>query len=262
MDTMLVAVFESAQEASIAVRVLEDLHAAGSVFVYGLAVVLIDSDNIAMVSAAGVQSSLDLALGAATKLLSKLIVARSGCDYIPAVDLPITMAKVGIDKAFLDEASRHFLPGRAAVVSEIEGEGAGLIVSMGALDRGIVCHCTRSDSADAWMAEELDAADREVRMLEDEITQTLSVSKEDLRRKLDLARTRQQAAKATSRCLAVSVKREAEAKIVSLQKHAALAGGCTKERLKKLIDEVRDEYINRATKLNFASRIAGDFFGA
>ncbi len=262
MDRMLVAVFENEQEASSAARALEDLHAEGVVFVYGLALVFNDSKRVWTVPSTGAQAPMDPVLGAGTRDLSQLIVARAGNDYTPPVDLQIIIAKAGIDGAFLDEASRQLLPGRVAVVSEIEEERTSLIDTARTFERCIMIRCVRGDGADARMSEELEAAYREVKTLEDELPQAPNESKPDLRRKLDLARAKRQAAKDLARRHVESVKREAEAKLVSLQERAALAGGGTKERLEKLIDEVRGDYLNRAVKLNLARRIAGDIFGA
>ena len=262
MDTMLVAVFENEQEASSAARALEDLHAEGAVFVYGLALIFRDSNNVLTVPATDSAAPMDPALGAATRHLSELIVARAANDFIPPVDSAITVARAGVDGHFIGEASGQLLLGRAAVVSEIEEDRASLIDTARVFKRGIVLRCVRREGADDRMGEELKAAYREVRTLEDELLQAPNESKPSLRLKLDLARAQRQAAKDLAQRHAECVKREAEAKLVSLQERAALAGGGTKERLEKLIDEVRGDYVNRAAKLNLAWRIVGGLFGA
>jgi hypothetical protein len=72
---------------------------------------------------------------------------------------------------------------------------------------------------------------------------------------LDLAKDKFQTTKDRVRHRAAFIKLEAEAKIVSLQEHAAKADGRIKARLERLANEVRVDYVNRATTLNLARQI-------
>jgi hypothetical protein len=115
---------------------------------------------------------------------------------------------------------------------------------------------------DVQIAKELGALHSEIQTLETQVLQTPEGTRAQLQRQLDLARARFQATKDRARQHAASIKREAEAKIVSLQERSAKAEGGIKARLEKLADEIRVDYVNRATKLNLAWKLAGDIFAA
>ena len=72
---------------------------------------------------------------------------------------------------------------------------------------------------------------------------------------LKVKKDRLQATKDRARYRAASIKLEAEAKIVSLQERAAKAEGGIKARLERLANEVRVDYVNRATTLNLSWKI-------
>ncbi|HEX2929532.1 MAG TPA: hypothetical protein VHV54_07450, partial [Candidatus Binatia bacterium] len=98
----------------------------------------------------------------------------------------------------------------------------------------------------------------EIQTLEKQILQPLGGSRAQLQGKLDMARAKLQTMQDGARRHAASIKREAEAKIASLQERAAKAEGGIKTRLERLADEVRVDYVNRATKLNLAWKFTLD----
>jgi hypothetical protein len=113
---------------------------------------------------------------------------------------------------------------------------------------------------DVQITAELNALRGEIQALEKQVLQTLGESRAQLQRKLDLARARFQSMTDGAKRHAASIKREAEAKIASLQERAVKSEGGIKARLERLADEVRVDYVNRATKLNLAWKFAGDMF--
>lgn len=76
------------------------------------------------------------------------------------------MANAGVGGDFLDEVSRHLLPGRSAIVSEIEEEmPASLDILLESLGGTIFC-CVRRDVMDTQIAIDLDALHCEIKTLE------------------------------------------------------------------------------------------------
>ena len=126
MDNMLVAVFETERQASAAARAMKELSTEGVVLVYASAVIVKGFKRIAIVNFAHDQNSRDPALATATRSLIGLLghswqsaeEATAECT----TDLMLELANVGVDGGFLDEVSRHLLPGTAAIVSEIDEE--------------------------------------------------------------------------------------------------------------------------------------------
>jgi uncharacterized membrane protein len=264
VDKLLVAVFENEKKASMAALALQELHTEGTVLVYALAVITKGFNKIAVMEVRAGQALLEPVIGRATRSVIKLLEEPlSPIDNVgsgPIVDWMINMANAGVDGDFLDEVSRHLLPGRSAIVSEIEEEmPASLDILLESLG-GTIFRCVRRDVLDAQIATDLDALHCEMKTLENALLLAQEDSKAILRMKLHLAKTRFQTTKEQAQRLAACIKGEAEAKIVSLEERAAGADAGAKARFERLAQEVRVEYANRATKLNLALRFAGNVF--
>jgi hypothetical protein len=244
--------------------VLQELHVQAKVLVYALAVITKRGDKIAVLEIAAGQARLQPVIGRATQSLIKLLEEQLGPIHDagsgPVVDRLINMANAGVENDFVDEVLRHLLPGTWAIVSEIEEESAMDTDTWLEAHGAIIFRCVRRDVMDAQIASDLDVLLREVKRLEHELLQAKEASKARVRVTLKLAKNRFQTAKERARYLAASIKGEAEAKIVSLQERAARADPWIKARFETLANEVRVDYVNRATKLNLACQSAGAVF--
>ena len=265
MDNMLVAVFESERQASAAARAMKGLSTEGVVLVYALAVIVKGFKRIAIVNFAHDQNSRDPALATATRSLIGLLghswqsaeEATAECT----TDLMLELANVGVDGGFLDEVSRHLLPGTAAIVSEVDEERLTPIDTLLESQGGIGFRCVRREVMDAQIANEIDALHREIQTIEGQLLlHTRDQAKAQVQVMLKVKKDRLQATKERARSRAASIKLEAEAKIVSLQERAAKAEGGIKARLERLANEVRVDYVNRATTLNLSWKINADVF--
>jgi uncharacterized membrane protein len=264
MDKMLIAVFERESQASAAAGAMNDSCKEGVLVIYAFAVIIKDVGKVSIVDFTS-EDYPDPVLGLATRSLIKLL-ARSYCSaddgHSQAVTGCMEMGKAGVDSNFIDQVARHLLPGRAAIVCEIEEETPNAMDALLEAQGGTVFRCIRDEIMDVQIAKELEVLHNEMQILEMQILRTPEASREQLKRKLDLARATFQATKDRARQHAASIKREAEAKIASLQERTAKAEGGIKERLETLTDEIRVDYVNRATKLNLAWQFAGDLFAA
>ena len=264
MDNMLVAVFETERQASAAARAMKELSTEGVVLVYASAVIVKGFKKIAIMNFAHDQNSRDPALATATRSLIGLLghswqsaeEATAECT----TDLMLELANVGVDGGFLDEVSRHLLPGTAAIVSEIDEERLTPIDTLLESQGGIVFRCVRREVMDAQIANELDALHREIHTIEGQLLHMRDQSKDQMQVMLKVKKDRLQATKDRARYRAASIKLEAEAKIVSLQERAAKAEGGIKARLERLANEVRVDYVNRATTLNLSWKIGSNVF--
>jgi hypothetical protein len=256
MNKMLIAVFERESQASAASRAMNNLSEENLLLIYGLAVIVKDLGKVSVIDFK-IKDCSDPVLGAPTRSLIKLLAA----PYDP-VDGMIEVAKAGVDRIFLDQVARHLLSGRAAIVSEVEEETTNAMDSLLESQGGTVFRCGRGESMDVQIAKELDALNSEIQTLETLLSQTPAGLRAQLQHKLDGANARFEAMKHRAREHAASLKREAEVKIVLLQERTAKANGQIKARLERLADEIRVDYVNRATKLNLAWQFAGDVFAA
>ena len=264
MDKMFVAVFDSESQASAAASAMKEQCDDSVLLVYALAVIVRDVWGISVVDFTREKDRAHRALGMATRSLIELFdepnhtVDKGNSDAITGAMMK--MASAGVDAFFLDEVARHLLPGRAAIVAEIEEMTATEIDSLLESQGGTGFVYVRRENMDAEIARELDALCSEIQNLESQLLRAADGSKAQLQAKMDLAKARFEAIKERASQIAASIKREAEAKIVWLQERAATASGRTKARIEGLAGEVRVDYVNRATKLNLAWQFAGDVF--
>jgi hypothetical protein len=261
MDKMLVAVFESEAQAAAAAGAMKDQCAAGVLLIYACAVFVKDLGKISVVHCAGDQDHADPALAMATQSLVELLAEPFCSGDVGHSEVPpggaTRMANAGVDAVFLGEVARHLSTGRSAVVSEIEEEIATAMDTLLEAYGGTGFRCARRETLEAQIAAELELRRSEIRTLENQLL-TAAESKASLQANLDLARSRLQAAKDRARCRAASITREAEAKIVLLQQRAATAERDTKAMLERLANQIRVEYVNRATSLNLAWKLGAD----
>jgi uncharacterized membrane protein len=261
MDKMLVAVFEVESQASAAAGVMNNLSEENLLLIYALAVIAKDFGKVS-VADFKIKDCRDPVLEIPTRSLIKLLAAAyDSVDDGNArafADKMIELAEAGIDSTFLGQVARHLLPGRAAIVCEVEEEAPNDMDSLLESRGGTVFRCERRESMDVQIAKELDALHGEIQALETQTLQSPEGSKPQLQMKLDRARAKFRATKDRAKQHAASIRCEAEAKICLLQERTAKANGPSKPRLEKLADEIRIEYLNRATKLNLARQFAGD----
>jgi hypothetical protein len=262
---MLVAVFERESQAFAAAGAMNDLCEEHVLLIYALAVIKKDRGKVSMMDFKR-KNCRDLVLRVATQSLIKLLgapycsVEHGNSQALP--DRMMEMANAAVDSIFLDQVAGHLLAGRAAIVCEIEEKTPNAMDALLEAQGGTVFRCIRGEIMDVQIAKELEVLHNEMQILEMQVLRTPEASREQLERKLDLARATFQATKDRARQHAASIKREAEAKIASLQERTAKAEGGIKARLERLADEIRVDYVNRATKLNLAWQFAGNLFAA
>jgi uncharacterized membrane protein len=262
MDKMLIAVFERESQASATAGAMNDLCKEDVLVIYASAVIKKDVGKVAFVDFTS-EDYPDPVLGLATRSLIKLLAGpycSADDGYSQAVTGCMEMGKAGVDSNFIDQVVRHLLPGRAAIVCEIEEETPNAMDALLEAQGGTVFRCIRGEIMEVQIAKELEVLHNEMQILEMQVLRTPEASREQLERKLVLARATFQATKDRARQHAASIKREAEAKIASLQERTAQAEGGIKARLERLADEIRVDYVNRATKLNLACQFADNVF--
>jgi hypothetical protein len=258
MDKTVVAVFESESQADAAASALKDRCEDGVLLMYALAVIADDGGRISVTDFMSDQDLSDSVVGLATRNLIDVLAAAFssiGCANSDAREGDwMKMANAGVDAVFVDEVTRRLTPGRAAVVAEIEEQMATAVDAMLEYRGGMVLGFVRGEIMEAQVARELDMLRDEVQTVERQLARAPNGSQAQLRLKLDQARARFQATKNRAGHYAAAIKREAEAKIVLLQERAAAASGWRKARLEGLANKVRNDYVNRATKLNLAGQ--------
>jgi uncharacterized membrane protein len=251
MNKMLVAVFETERQAYRAASAIRDLCEEGVLLAYAFAVIIKQVGKMSVVDFTS-EHYPDPVLGVATRSLINLLARRTSPDgdhdRNATANRDIELANAGVNGDFLQEVARHLLPGKAGIVSEIEEEVTTVMDTVLKSQEGIIFRCPRRDVMDAEIARELGILLGEIQNVERQLLQKPDGSNRRLLKKLDLLKANLRATQDQARDHAASIKREVEAKIISLHERAAKTDGGIRARLERLADEVRSDYMNRATK--------------
>ena len=162
------------------------------------------------------------------------------------------VSQVGVGDDFLAEVSKHLLPGKMAVVAEVDEEwGTPLDSRMEHLG-GIVVRRARGEFIDAQIEREIEAEKAEIAKLKVGRDQALGQAKAKLQVKIVAALDRLMTRRDQLYEKIEAIKREGEAKIKSMQEQAAKAKSETKAKLEKRLVEVRTDQEARVDKLSRA----------
>ena len=166
MDKMLIAVFDTVPEALKGVIALKDLYRVGNIKLYTTAVIAKDSSGTISIK----QASERELNGAPLGLLSGILLGMLGGPIGLAIGgsigglagLIFDLARAGISADFLEEASQSLMPGKAALLVELdETLEAPVDRKLGKLGGGVYRR-PRSEFVEEQLLDELDVINAEL----------------------------------------------------------------------------------------------------
>jgi uncharacterized membrane protein len=256
MDKMIVVIFDSERQAYEGSRALKELHAEGSITLYGQAVIAKDARGAWSVKEPSDEVPLGTAVGLVTGSLVGLlggpvgVAVGAAAGTMGGAAYDVATSVVGAD--FLTEAASSLAPGKAAVAAEVEEEWVTpLDARMEALG-GTVLRRARADVVDALIARDVAAIEAEIAALEAEEAQASAEAKAKLRAKIASARARLEATRDAARARAEATRRETEAKVAALQAQAASARAEQKTQIERWMADVRAKHEEWTAKLKQA----------
>lgn len=256
MDKMIVTVFKDEKSAYEGMSALEELHAEGSLTLFAASVVARDVHGQLSVKQGNgggpIGTIFGLTTGGLIGLLAGPIGLAVGATIGTVTGSIYDFAKLGVSEDFLTEVSQNLLPGKCAVVAEVDEEWVTpLDTRMGALG-GVVFRRARGEFIGAQIEREIAADDAEVARLKAEYNQAVGDAKAKLKAKLDAAQKRFEARRDLFLEKIDAFEREGEFKIKALQEQAAQASGEMKAKLDKRVAEAHADYKARDEKLRQA----------
>jgi uncharacterized membrane protein len=259
MDKMIIVLFNSEREAYEGSRVLKELHADGSITLYGQAVIAKDASGQVTVKEAADEGPLGTAVGLITGSMVGLLGGPVGVAVGAAAGAyggalyDLTTAGVGVD--FLDQAAKGLDPGKAAVVAEVEEEWVLPLETRMEAVGGTVLRRAWGEVVDAQISRDVAAMEAEIDALEAEREQASGEARAKLQAKIDAARSQLQQTRDSARARVEVAQREGEAKVAALQQQAASARAEQQEQLGKRKAAVEADYRKRTSKLNEALKL-------
>jgi uncharacterized membrane protein len=257
MEKMLVTVFDNESKAYEGSRALRELHAEGSLTVFGMAIVAKSADGKLSVKQSVAEGPLGTAVGSLSGgligLLGGPVGAAIGLSAGALLGMFRDLSNLGVSADFLDRVALELTPGRVAIVAEIfEDWVTPLDNRMGALG-GVVVRTWRADFEEQMLREDVAAFEAELAQLQAEYRQTTAENKAKLKARIDEVQAKAEAASDRLLARMDQIERETEAKINALQAQAALAKGDAKARLDNRIAELRADRKRRTSQLKEAS---------
>jgi uncharacterized membrane protein len=249
-------VFAGESRAYEATRALKELHADGSLTLYGMAVIAKDAAGNVSIKDAADAGPLGTAVGALVGGLVGVVggpigalVGATGGTLLGSL---IDIINYGVGEDFVSKVSEELAPGKTAVICEIdEAWRTPLDTRMGSLG-GNVLRTWRVDFEDEQIAKELAVEQAEFEELRAEYAQASAEAKAKLKTKLDQAKADLNRAEARLQARIDALSKEADAKVAALEKQLAEAQADARERIRKRIATMRADYEARSTKLKQA----------
>jgi uncharacterized membrane protein len=227
MDKMIVTVFNSEHQAYEGVRILKDLHAEGSITLYGEAVIAKDANGTVAVRETADDGPLGTAVGMLTGglvgLLGGPVGVAVGAMAGTAAGSAYDLTELGIDLDFVNEVGNHLEPGTAAVVAEIQEEWVLPLDTKMEAAGGIVVRRTRDEFVSDMYERDVTATKAEIAALQAEFDQARAEDKAKLQAKIDAAQGRLRAKQERAKAKVEAARLEGAAKAAAVREQAAAA---------------------------------------
>jgi uncharacterized membrane protein len=266
VSKFIVVVFPDDTHAYEGTRALKDLHAEGSLTLYGLAVIAKNMEGEVSVREAADAGPLGTAVGALVGGLVGIIggpigglAGAAGGALIGSLS---DLFGFGIGADFLQKVSSELAPGKTALVAEVAENWTTPLDTRMEAQGGTVLRTWRADFEDEQIAREMAARRAELEQLKAEYAQ----AKEEVRAKLNtkIDQGKADLAKAENRAQArlEALEKETRAKISALEVQVTEVQADAREKINQRITALRTDYDARAAKLKQAWKLTQEALAA
>jgi uncharacterized membrane protein len=268
MNKMIVAVFDTEPAAYEGLQALKDLHRDGDITLYATAVLVKDVTGTVNVK----QSAEDRPLGTAVGMLSGgaagLLAGEAGAAAGLALGglagpigaavglslgalsgLIVDLTHSGINVDFVDDVSKVLVPGKAAVVAEVEETWETPVNTRLGNQGGLVFRRLRFEVVEDQLVRESIAFEAELQELEDELAQATAERKAALQEQIATVQQKLDATRAQAEARQQQLKNETDAKVATLRAQMQQANDQRKAQIERRTAEVKADYEVRNAKL-------------
>jgi uncharacterized membrane protein len=274
MNKMLVAVFDTEPAAFEGLLALKDLHRDGDITLYATAVLVKDFSGAVSVQQSADSGPLGTAVGMLSGSVTGLLAGEAGAAAGLAAGaiagpvgaavgfslgaltgLMVDLSHSGVNVDFVDEVSKALIPGKAAVVAEVEEIWQTPVDTRIGKLGGLVFRRLRSEVVEDQLVREADAFEAELQQLEDELAQATAEDKAELQKKIDAVKQKLEATRAQAEARQQQLKSETDAKIAAMREQAKQASDLRKAQIEKRTAQVKADYEARSAKLEQARKL-------
>ncbi len=264
MNRVIFVGFNDEKQAYEGDRALRDMHRDGSITLYADAVIAKKPNGEVVVrERAGegpVGTAGGLLTGSLIGLLGGPLGVAVGATAGTAIGAAADLTRAGIGSDFLEDVGEHLLPGKAAVIAEIDEQWQlPLDTRMESLG-GTLLRRTRTQIEDAYFEREIEAQQKELASLQAEKEAELKAEQTKksaernakIQAKIDEAKHKVQDKQNEVAARIRSLQEEGEEKVAALQAQMTTANAETKADLDRRLAEVRADYRERTKMLSEA----------
>jgi uncharacterized membrane protein len=255
MDRVVAVVFDNEKQAYDGLRALRGLHREGSITLYSDAVVAKDASGKLQVQEtdeAPAGTLFGLLTGSLVGLLGGPVGLAVGAGTGTMIGAAFDLTRAGIGGDFLEEMSEYLLPGKTAVITEVDEDWQTPVDSRMEALGGLVFRHNRIEIEDAYEQRQIAAYQEELAALEAERQKASAERKAKIEARIENTRQKLRDKQEQLKARIESVKREGDAKVESLQQQLKTARDERKQRLEKRLAEVKADYRERSGKLHQA----------
>ena len=266
MNQMLVAVFDTEHAAAKGLEALKELHQEGGISLYGWALIVKDRDGqISVKQHSGVAvagTALGLLMGGIVGILGGPAGSVVGGAIGAYVGLLADWARHGIDLQFLSDLNRTLLPGKAAVLAEIEESWISPLDARLKEHGGSVFRRFRADVIEDQLLQQGVALQNTLENLQNELDTNGAANREVLQRSIADVKQQLKALGDRAKAAIHSKKAESDLKLQALRAQVEAAGSEAKARIEKHISDAEADFVTRTQKLNRAVALAKEGLGS
>lgn len=266
MNKMLVAVFDGETAAFEGLSALRELHRAGDITLYGTATLVKDGGGNFAVKQLDEHEPAGTAVGLLTGGMIGLIGGPVGLPIGAALGglagLIFDLDRSGINVAFVDDVAKALLPGKAAVVADVDESWTtpvnARLHNLGA----VVFRRLRSEVVEDQLAREAAAFQADLKALDEELRQASAEDRAAIQKDIDAVKKQLNVLQDQAQARLDEAKAETEAKLAALQAQAKGASDRANARIAKRMAEVKADFAARSKKLSQAWGLAKEALAA
>lgn len=256
MNKLLITISDSEAAANAGLKALQALHASGDITLYATGVMARDAKGLVSVKKpldpAANGTAIGFAVGSLIGLLGGPVGMAVGAVTGTVVGAVRDFWVTGVALDFIEEANKHLLPGKVALVAEVEEEWVFPVDMALEAAGGQVFRGTRTEVSEARFDHDVLALKAEVKALEAEASHAVGETKDKVVAKLAVAQARVDAAVHRAEAGVDTLKHEADAKLASLSHQLGQATGEVKAKIEGRLERVKKGYHSRGAKLSQA----------
>jgi uncharacterized membrane protein len=256
MNKMLVAVFDTEAAASEGLSALKELHTDGDIALYATAVLSKDKAGSVTVKQAADQGPAGTAVGFLTGGLIGLLSGPVGLPVGAAIGgltgLLFDIDRSGISMTFVDEVSKALIPGKAAIVADMDESWTAPVDTRLHRYGAVVFRRLRAEVVEDQLNREAAAFQANLKTLDDEMKQASAENKAAIQKEIDAVKKQLQATQDQSKARLEEARAEMDAKLKALQDQAKSANDRARARIARRIGDVKADFGVRSKKLSEA----------